>query len=425
MRVMRDHIEVARRFPGIETNTAYSFGLDDQEFVVAFDADDPAEFLDLVQELRATESSAYTESETPIFTCIAALAGTGARRAGRRGGAGAGCPGGLGSPTRSRAASSSSSSCSASRAGGRGARRPPSRAVDRLPARVGHVVGARSASSASSASRLGSAGSCSRPASRSPSSGSTVSWASRLLVPMIPVGPRLIQPTTYSPRSGAPCSSRIRPPSFGIVPRRSSNGRPSSGDAAVADRAEHDAAGDRPRIVSVRAGAQRRCPRRAARCGRSGCPPRCSLAQDLHRRDEEAQHDPARACPPARGRRSRCRISTFLRGGRAGRLALQRAPAERVELDVARVHEHVGVGHLAQLEQLRVGEGGLRRPAPAEHHDLLDAAARRAPRARGRPRRSRPARRAVRASMRATSAATLPLPITTARSPERSNSRSR
>jgi chlorite dismutase len=70
MRIMRDHIEVARRFPGIETNTAYSFGLDDQEFVVAFDTDDPAEFLDLVQELRATESSAYTESETPIFTCI-------------------------------------------------------------------------------------------------------------------------------------------------------------------------------------------------------------------------------------------------------------------------------------------------------------------------------------------------------------------
>jgi chlorite dismutase len=71
-RVMRDHIAVARRFPGIETNTAYSFGLDDQEFVVAFDADDPAEFLDLVQELRATESSAYTASETPIFTCLAA-----------------------------------------------------------------------------------------------------------------------------------------------------------------------------------------------------------------------------------------------------------------------------------------------------------------------------------------------------------------
>jgi chlorite dismutase len=71
-RIMRDHIAVARQFPGIETNTAYSFGLDDQEFVVAFDADDPSQFLDLVQELRATESSAYTSSETPIFTCISA-----------------------------------------------------------------------------------------------------------------------------------------------------------------------------------------------------------------------------------------------------------------------------------------------------------------------------------------------------------------
>jgi chlorite dismutase len=70
MSIMREHIAVARQFPTISTNTAYSFGLDDQEFVVAFDADDPMEFMDLVQELRATESSAYTESETPIFTCL-------------------------------------------------------------------------------------------------------------------------------------------------------------------------------------------------------------------------------------------------------------------------------------------------------------------------------------------------------------------
>ena len=72
MRVMRGHIETGRRYGGIEINTAYSYGLDDQEFVVSFNADDPAEFLDLVQELRSTESSAYTESETPIFTCISA-----------------------------------------------------------------------------------------------------------------------------------------------------------------------------------------------------------------------------------------------------------------------------------------------------------------------------------------------------------------
>jgi chlorite dismutase len=72
MRIMRGHIEVGRRYGSIEINTAYSFGIDDQEFVVSFNADDPGEFLDLVQELRGTESSAYTASETPIFTCISA-----------------------------------------------------------------------------------------------------------------------------------------------------------------------------------------------------------------------------------------------------------------------------------------------------------------------------------------------------------------
>jgi chlorite dismutase len=74
MRIMRGHIETGKRYSGIDINTAYSYGLDDQEFVVSFNADEPGEFLDLVQELRSTESSAYTESETPIFTCISASA---------------------------------------------------------------------------------------------------------------------------------------------------------------------------------------------------------------------------------------------------------------------------------------------------------------------------------------------------------------
>jgi chlorite dismutase len=70
-RVMTEHIEIGRRHPDITINTAYSFGLDDQEFVVSFECDDPGEFLDLVQELRASESSAFTLRDTPIFTCVA------------------------------------------------------------------------------------------------------------------------------------------------------------------------------------------------------------------------------------------------------------------------------------------------------------------------------------------------------------------
>ncbi len=74
-RIMRDHIETGRRYPQITINTAYSFGIDDQEFVVSFECDDPADFLDLVQELRPSEASAWTLRDTPIFTCVAMSAG--------------------------------------------------------------------------------------------------------------------------------------------------------------------------------------------------------------------------------------------------------------------------------------------------------------------------------------------------------------
>src|ERR1700754_2946738 len=71
-RIMQEHIRVGREYPSIDLNTSYSFGLDDQEFVVAFEGDEPAVFLDLVQRLRTTESSSYTLRDTPTFTCIAA-----------------------------------------------------------------------------------------------------------------------------------------------------------------------------------------------------------------------------------------------------------------------------------------------------------------------------------------------------------------
>ena len=71
-KIMQEHIKVGREYPDIDLNTSYSFGLDDQEFVVAFEGDDPARFLDLVQRLRTTEASRYTKRDTPTFTCVSA-----------------------------------------------------------------------------------------------------------------------------------------------------------------------------------------------------------------------------------------------------------------------------------------------------------------------------------------------------------------
>src|SRR6188508_1830964 len=71
-RIMQEHIRIGREYPEIDLNTSYSFGLDDQEFVVAFEGDEPSAFLDLVQRLRTTEASRFTKRDTPTFTCVAA-----------------------------------------------------------------------------------------------------------------------------------------------------------------------------------------------------------------------------------------------------------------------------------------------------------------------------------------------------------------
>lgn len=68
-RIMNEHIAIGHKYPRVKINTTYSFGLDDQDFVVAFEAEEPSEFLDLVQELRETESSKYTQRDTPMYTC--------------------------------------------------------------------------------------------------------------------------------------------------------------------------------------------------------------------------------------------------------------------------------------------------------------------------------------------------------------------
>lgn len=67
---MDTRIDTGHRFPSVKLNTTYSFGLDDQEFVVAFETECPGGFLDLAMPLRETKSSLYTLRDTPIFTCV-------------------------------------------------------------------------------------------------------------------------------------------------------------------------------------------------------------------------------------------------------------------------------------------------------------------------------------------------------------------
>ena len=66
-RAMDEHIRIGAEFASIHNHTTYSFGIDDQEFMTVFECDEPADFMHLMQTLRETEASAYTERDTPIF----------------------------------------------------------------------------------------------------------------------------------------------------------------------------------------------------------------------------------------------------------------------------------------------------------------------------------------------------------------------
>ena len=66
-RAMDEHIRIGAEFTTIHNHTTYSFGIDDQEFMTAFECDEPADFMHLMLTLRDSEASRYTERDTPIF----------------------------------------------------------------------------------------------------------------------------------------------------------------------------------------------------------------------------------------------------------------------------------------------------------------------------------------------------------------------
>ena len=68
--VMNEHMRVGRTYPSVRQALAYSFGLDDQDFIVAYETDDLGAFGELVRELRATESRRSTVRDTPLIVGV-------------------------------------------------------------------------------------------------------------------------------------------------------------------------------------------------------------------------------------------------------------------------------------------------------------------------------------------------------------------
>ena len=68
--MMEEHITIGKKFPQVQINTSYSFGIHDQDFTLAFETDDLMAFQDLIIQLRETKVSRYVIKDTPMIVCV-------------------------------------------------------------------------------------------------------------------------------------------------------------------------------------------------------------------------------------------------------------------------------------------------------------------------------------------------------------------
>jgi len=68
--IMDEHIEVSKKYPQVILNTTYSFGIHDEDFMLAFEVDNVRDFQDLIMDLRETQVSSYVKNDIPMIVCV-------------------------------------------------------------------------------------------------------------------------------------------------------------------------------------------------------------------------------------------------------------------------------------------------------------------------------------------------------------------
>lgn len=66
--MLGEHGQAGREFPQVQSNTVAAFALGDYEWLLALEADELVDLVDLMRHLRATEARRHVRLETPFFT---------------------------------------------------------------------------------------------------------------------------------------------------------------------------------------------------------------------------------------------------------------------------------------------------------------------------------------------------------------------
>jgi len=68
--IMDEHIEISKKYPQVVLNTTYSFGIHDEDFMLAFEVDDIRDFQNLIMDLRESKVSKYVQNDIPMIVSV-------------------------------------------------------------------------------------------------------------------------------------------------------------------------------------------------------------------------------------------------------------------------------------------------------------------------------------------------------------------
>jgi chlorite dismutase len=68
--MLAEHGQMAREYPDVRSNTVACFGLNDYEWLLAFEADELHRLVDLIRHLRGARARLHTKVEIPFFTGV-------------------------------------------------------------------------------------------------------------------------------------------------------------------------------------------------------------------------------------------------------------------------------------------------------------------------------------------------------------------
>ncbi len=66
--MLREHGMAGREHPQVQPNTVAAFALNDYEWILALESDDPLDLVDLMRDIRSTQARRHVRLETPFFT---------------------------------------------------------------------------------------------------------------------------------------------------------------------------------------------------------------------------------------------------------------------------------------------------------------------------------------------------------------------